>query len=134
MQFENKQLLEFLKQVEEELEQEIEIIAVGGTAMTLLELKTSTIDIDFNLNHEDKKLFKKALEKIHHGFKIDLYSDGLIFSQQLPDDYIIKAIPIKTNLNKIKLFALHPIDIVASKTGRLNERGLEDIEACIKKF
>jgi hypothetical protein len=34
-------------------------------------------------------------------------------------------------MDKIKLYALHPIDIVASKIGRLNDRDLQDIESCI---
>ncbi len=98
MPFENKQLLEFLEQVDKQLEKSIDIIAVGGTAMTLLKLKQSTIDIDFDFSRNDIIVFEKALQKIPHGFKIDLYTDGMIFSQQLPEDYRSKAIPVKTLL------------------------------------
>ncbi|MFH1751958.1 MAG: hypothetical protein ABH821_03420 [archaeon] len=114
MQIENKQLLDFLGEVDKELPRMVSITAVGGTAMTLLKLKTSTIDIDFNLNKEDNLIFRNALKIIQPGFKIDLFVDGLIFSQQLPDDYSQKTILIKTTLQKIKLSALHPIDIIAT--------------------
>ncbi|MDO8538612.1 MAG: DUF6036 family nucleotidyltransferase [archaeon] len=134
MHIENKQLLDFLEEIDKELDFRIELIAVGGTAMTLLNLKPSTIDVDFDLSFEHKKLFQSALKKIPHGFKLDLFSNGLIFSQQLPEDYKKKIIPIKAKFKNIELFALHPLDIVVSKIGRLNERDEEDIRDCIKKF
>lgn len=45
-----------------------------------------------------------------------------------------KRLPIKTGFKKLKLYALHPIDIVATKIGRLNERDIEDIKSCISKY
>ena len=37
-------------------------------------------------------------------------------------------------MNNIKLMTLHPVDIVVTKIGRLNDRDIEDIETCINKF
>lgn len=127
-------LIGLLEQVDKELNRRIDLVAVGGTAMTLLDLKPSTIDIDFDLTSEDSGELEKALNAIPHGFRIDIFMDGLIFSQQLPDGHLERSIPIKTGLRKIRLHALHPLDIVASKIGRLNERDLQDIEACIREF
>lgn len=135
MEIGKSKLLSFLREIDRHLSRKIRIIAVGGTAMTLLRLKTSTIDIDFEMESKDIKEFKKAEKMFPHGFKkIDIFSDGLIFSQQLPDDHIEMAIPIKQGFSKIYLFALHPIDIVATKIGRLNPRDKQDIESCIKKY
>lgn len=91
MPFEKENLMEFLKHVDKELEKEIKIIAVGGTAMTLLGLKSSTIDIDFDLSTDDAEELKKALKSIPHGFRVDIFKNGMIFSQQLPNDYSKKA-------------------------------------------
>jgi len=77
MLFEKNNLLEFLQLVDKELSRRIKIIAVGGTAMTLLCLKPSTIDIDFDLNREDAHELEKALLAVPHGFRIDMFSDGL---------------------------------------------------------
>jgi hypothetical protein len=111
------------------------ITAVGGTAMTLLDLKTSTIDIDFDFrNDKDRKGFKKTLEGIPHGFKIDSFVGGFIFSQQLPKDYFEKSIRIPHRFKNIRLYALHPLDIVLSKIGRLDERDREDIKSCIEEY
>jgi len=127
-------LLSLIKEIDAHLERKIDLYAVGGTAMTLLDLKASTKDIDFNLKPSDYKEFKNALAKTIHGYRIDIYSDGLIFTQQLPQDYEDKAIPIKSNFNKINLYSIHPVDIVVTKIGRLNERDFEDIKDCITKY
>lgn len=135
MPFENTQLFEFLQEIDSKLEKTIQITAVGGTAMTLLKLKTSTIDIDFEFPTTEEKLaFNQAEQALGHGFKIDQFVNGQIFSQQLPDDFRKKTIPIPVKLKHIKLFALHPLDIVVTKIGRLNERDEEDIADCIKKY
>lgn len=126
-------LLGFLRILDSELKKKIILIAAGGTAMALLKLKPSTRDIDFTLPKEDYEEFEKTLKKIPHGFKIDSWPDGYIFSQQLPADYLDKSIPIEFNAKNIELRALHPIDIIATKIGRLDERDIEDIKECIKQ-
>ena len=126
-------LLDFLKILDDELNEKITLIAVGGTAMTLLDLKPSTVDIDFTIPNEYKTAFDKALANVPHGFKIDTWTDGFVFSQILPDDYLEKSIEI-AKFKHILLKALHPIDIVVTKIGRLDDRDVQDIEACIKRF
>ncbi|MFH1588054.1 MAG: DUF6036 family nucleotidyltransferase [Candidatus Diapherotrites archaeon] len=134
-QIKKEGLLSLLKKVDEKLSKKITLTAVGGTALTLLNSKDSTKDIDFDLNKEDYQEFKKILEEIPHGFKIDLFEGGFIFSQQLPSDYEEKTIAIKEpEFNKIELKTLSPVDIVASKIGRLSTADEEDIKTTIKKF
>jgi len=45
MPLDKTHLLDFLGVVERELSRQITLVAAGGTAMTLLDLKPSTIDI-----------------------------------------------------------------------------------------
>jgi hypothetical protein len=128
-------LISFLGEVDSHLPRKIRIVAIGGTAMTLLGLKPSTIDIDFEMTSEDTAEFRKAERMFAHGIKkIDIFSDGLIFSQLLPDDHSENAIPVKIKFDRIGLFALHPLDIVVTKIGRLNERDKQDIESCIREY
>jgi hypothetical protein len=127
-------LIGLLEAVDAELRRKIMLVAAGGTAMTLLDLKPSTIDIDFTGPSDDIREFNLVQKKIAHGFKIDTWSDGAVFSQILPEDYLAKSIGISTKLRNIDLRVLHPMDIVVTKIGRLNERDLQDIEACIAKF
>jgi hypothetical protein len=124
-------LVEFLKVLDGELDDRITIVAAGGTAMTLLDVKTSTIDVDFTIPAKEKIIFENVLHITPHGFKIDMWPDGLVFSQQLPPDYLEKSIQILA-LDHIVLKALDPVDIVVSKAGRLDHKDIEDIESCIK--
>lgn len=121
-------LLEWLKRIDKRLEREITLIAVGGTAMTLLGLKPSTRDVDLCLRSADKGYFKKALDG---KFVVDIFVDGYIFSEQLPSDYAEKAKEL-LKLSKITLKALDPVDIVITKVARLNARDEDDIAAIAK--
>ena len=60
-------LFNFLKIIGSKLERQITLVAAGGTAMTLLELKNSTIDIDFTGPQSDIEEFNRIQESIPHG-------------------------------------------------------------------
>lgn len=123
-----------LEEADAVLGRRIVLVAAGGTALTLLNVKPSTIDIDFTGPAKDIDEFSEAERSIPHGYKVDKYKDGTVFTQILPDDYLLKSKKVPTSLKNIDLRALHPLDIVASKIGRLNTRDKQDIEMCIKKF
>jgi len=125
-------LFDFLSILNEDLSKKITLVAAGGTAMTLLDLKPSTIDIDFTIPGCDRLEFEQALKGNPPGYKIDRWTDGCIFCQTLPKDYLEKSIKIK-EFSRIVLRALQPVDIIVTKIGRLNARDMQDIEACIKK-
>lgn len=111
MPFDTTRLFEFLDVIDSELPVDVTLVAAGGTAMTLLELKPSTKDIDFLVPHNYRQ-FKETEQRIPHGYKIDAWPDGQVFSQQLPEDYLEKSLLITSNFTHITLKALHPIDIV----------------------
>lgn len=121
-------LLEWLSELGKNLDKRIILVAVGGTAMTLLGLKPTTRDIDFCIASKDEKEFKKALDK---KFIVHVFTDGYIFSEQLPSDYVSMSKSI-AKLKNIDLKALNPIDIIITKAARLNARDEEDIEALAK--
>ena len=133
MQLDSSALIEFLEEVDKELDRSITLVAVGGTAMTLLRVKASTVDVDFTLPGEDYDEFQKALRNTPHGFTVDCWKDGIVFSQMLPDDYLRRSKDIK-QMRRMRLKALNPVDIVVTKIGRLDGRDKEDIRACINKF
>lgn len=134
MSLDNTKLLNFLEEIDEELERRIIVVAVGGTAMTLLKAKPSTIDVDFTIPNEYFDDFEKAMKMIRPGFRVDLFRDGAVFVTILPEDYLKRSKPIKTKLKKIDLRVLHPVDIVVTKIARLDGRDEQDIQSCIEKF
>ena len=121
-------LIKWLHGIDARLKKKIVLVAVGGTAMTLLGLKSSTVDVDFSIASEDKTHFEEVLDK---KFKVDIFVEGYIFSEQLPEDYIEKSKDV-LELNKIRLKVLSPVDIVITKSARLNARDEEDIKAIAK--
>lgn len=125
----SKGLIEWLRGMDGKLQRKIIIVAVGGTAMTLLGIKPSTIDIDLCVSSSDKKMLEQALDR---KFRVDIFIDGFIFSEQLPDDYAEKSTGI-LELKNIMLKALSPVDIVITKCARLNARDEEDIKFIAKK-
>ncbi len=131
MPCDKKALFEFLEVINESLSKKITLVAAGGTAMTLLDLKPSTMDIDFTIPSSDLPEFEQALQNNPSGFKVDRWTDGYVFCQSLPNDYIRNSSQIR-EFSHISLRALHPIDIIATKVGRLNQRDIQDIENIIK--
>lgn len=129
----DEELLDLLNLYDEELDKQILVIAVGGTAMTLLKIKSSTKDIDFNIPYNDDfKEFTRVKNKIETDIKIDSWYSNLIFSEILPEDYIDLSIKYKTDFKNIDLRILNPIDIACSKISRLSDSDMSDIKSCIK--
>ena len=133
MLLDNTKLLDFLDELDNELEHEITIVAVGGTAMTLYNLKTSTIDVDFTIPAKYFSEFHRVLDLVPHGFRVDTWNNGMVFSK-IYQRTLEKSKPIQTKMKNMKLRILDPLDIIVTKIGRLNERDKEDIATCIKKF
>lgn len=134
MSLDNTKLLDFLDEIEKELTREIVVVAVGGTAMTLLKAKSSTIDVDFTIPDPYYDDFQIAMKIVQPGFQVDAYHHCMVFVTSLPEDYVKRSKIVKTNLKKIELRTLHPVDVIVTKIARLDERDEQDIESCMKKF
>ncbi len=135
VQLESRILLDFLGEIDKELDGSVTLVAVGGTALTLLGVKSSTVDVDFAFPADgDYVRFEGALKIVPHGFQVHCFHNGLIFSQGLPADYLQRSEPVKTKMKYINLRTLSPLDIVVTKIGRLDQRDKEDILSCINRF
>ena len=120
--------------MDKELFRKIAIVAVGGTAMTLVNAKPSTIDIDFTIPGENYDEFERAKRIVQPGFRVDVFRDGAVLVTNLFDDHLEKSKPIATNLKNIDLGALDPVDIIITKIARLDGRDWQDIELCMTNF
>lgn len=138
-------LTEIILEFDKYLPRKLDLIAVGGTALTLLGKKASTRDIDFCfLDKGSLHSFVSVAEKLGYkragpnrfigkGIAIDVYQNGYIFCVQLQNDYAKRAIKIK-EMQKIDLYCLMPMDILITKAARFNDRDKEDMLAIIQSF
>jgi len=141
----NLSSLENFLQLLADLDKEIELFAIGGTAMVLKNIKESTKDIDFltTLDYKEiKKLFTLAGLKEESSLKacniwyledirIDIFYDEFILGTPLPDDWKELSEHIK-DISKLKLYILNWYDIIITKIARSEIRDIEDIIEIIK--
>lgn len=128
-----------------DLNEPLELFAIGGTAMVLKKIKESTKDIDFLTTERYEKvrrLLKLAGLKEENSSKlcniwrlnemrIDIFYEGFILGINFPDDW--KKISQKVKeIGKIKLYILNWYDIIITKIARAEKRDIEDILAIIK--
>ncbi len=139
--------LDLFLQLLADLDTEIELFAIGGTAMILKNIKEATKDIDFMTTskyEEIKKLFNLAGLKeksksqicniwyLNETIRIDIFYGSFIMGTQFPDDWKSLSEHIK-NIGKIELYILNWYDIIITKIDRSEQRDIIDILDIIKK-
>jgi hypothetical protein len=128
-----------------DLNEPLELFAIGGTAMVFGGIKEATKDIDFltTESYENiKKLFNLAglKEEVSNkvcniwrlnNLRIDLFYRGFIMGVPFPADWKKMSEKIK-EIGKIKLYLLNWYDIIITKISRSETRDIEDILEIIK--
>lgn len=131
--------LEHFLQLIADLDEELELFAIGGTAMVLKGIKESTKDIDFltTAKYERiKDLFRLAGLKEEStsqlcniwylkDIRIDLFYCEFILGYSLPSDWKKLSEHLRT-IGKVKLFILNWYDIIITKIARSERRDIED--------
>ena len=148
--YDKEKLIQFLRDLDEILTNEhlsnpIDIITLGGSAMSLLGFRTKTKDMDFFYRGIDYETFSKAVEKLYGKYRekeIDFWEDGVmqvarkgtIISQQLPLDYYDISLEERIHFKNIRLKILNPVDIILTKMGRADDDDIKDMKFLIEKF
>lgn len=138
-----EELFELIGSISKFIEKEIKMYALGGTALTILNIKKSTRDVDINIesNSEYKyicKIFddlgfeKSGIRWIsQEGLAFDMFYGSNIIGTELLPDCIDKSKFIKS-FGNIKLFTLPLEDIIISKLARGDLRDFDDIKMILK--
>lgn len=135
-----QELFELLDSLSKYAEEKIKMYALGGTALTILGIKPSTLDIDINI-HSDKeyhyicKIFEQiGFKKIgairwltQEGLVFDLFTGSNFFGTQLLLDCLKKS-TFARSFGKIELYTLSFEDIIISKLARGDTRDFIDIK------
>jgi len=124
----------------------VRLVACGGTALTLQDLKDSTKDVDFLIPDQDEyKAVLRTIQKLHYrpasgngwakdgGFIFDLFRGKAVFQTELLNSPLDAGmhIPIR-EFKKISVSALNDFDLVISKMFRGTEVDVEDCARLIR--
>ena len=121
----------------------VRLVACGGTALTLQDLKESTKDVDFLVPDEDEyKAVLSTIKKLNYrqvtgsgwardgGFVFDLFPGKIVFKTELLDSPLDEGryIPIRT-FKKLLVGALNDHDLIISKMFRGTD---VDVDDCLR--
>lgn len=133
-------LFELLSSISKYVKKKIKMYAMGGTALTILSIKPSTLDIDIDIYPDkDYQYICKIFEQIgfkrkgtirwqtQEGLFFDLFTGSNILGTELLPDFLSKSRFIKT-FGNIELYTLSLEDIIISKLARGDPRDFLDIK------
>ena len=133
-----EKLILILQELDKKRDFPIVLVAIGGTALSLLDLKTITEDVDFVVESESLELKNFVTADI---FGLGYYAD-VFFNREIvgiihpPADYIKKGsiAEISSSLKNIRVVILSPIDIIITKLPRYVEKYQKDIQRILIKY
>lgn len=128
-----------------DLNEPLELFAIGGTAMVLKNIKEATKDIDFLTTESYEKirrlfslagLKEESSQKVCNIWRldktrIDIFYDGFIMGIPFPEDWKEKSEKIK-EIGNINLYILNWYDLIITKISRSEKRDIEDSIKIIK--
>ncbi len=140
----SKELRTFLNLLAD-LNEDLELFALGGTAMVLKGIKEATRDIDFitaEPYEKIKRLFIRAGLKEEQSGKacnawrlqetrIDIFYDGFILGVPFPQDWRQLSEKLQ-DIGSVHLFILNWYDIIITKIARSELRDIDDIIAILR--
>lgn len=140
-------LWDILESWEEYIPSRIRLVACGGTALTLQDIKESTRDVDFVVPDGDEydaliRTIKKLGYRPASGsgwaidgdpFIFDLFKGQRVFTTGLLDSPLEagRHIPLR-EIGKLQISALNDLDLVISKMFRADAIDVQDCSALIK--
>lgn len=140
-----KMLFQLLESLSQYADEKIQMYALGGTALTILGIKPSTLDIDINIDSEKQyKYLCKIFEQIgfkragvirwitQEGMAFDLFHGSNILGTDLLPD-CLEISKFAKSFGNIELYSLSLYDIIISKLARGDSRDFIDIKNILEK-
>ena len=139
------ELFTLLESISAFVEEKVQMYALGGTALTILGIKPSTLDIDINIDSPKQynyicTIFERiGFKRIgtirwltQEGLAFDLfYGSNILGTALMPD--CLKLSKFIKSFGNIGLYTLSPYDIIISKLARGDERDFNDIRNIMEK-
>lgn len=122
-------LLEYLRKVDGLADEPFTLVGIGGTSLALQDIKRATYDVDIMVakgTYESFVFLRRRVPDIRH---VDSFRPGRAVSVLFPPDYIESSMHCRSYRN-IELFALNVVDVIITKSARLEPKDFADIRAC----
>ena len=122
-------LLEYLRKVDGLAGEPFTLVGIGGTSLALQDIKQTTYDVDIMVakgTYESFVSLRRRVPDIRH---VDSFRSGKAVSVLFPPDYLESSIHCRSYHN-IELFALNVVDVIITKSARLEPKDFADIRAC----
>jgi hypothetical protein len=140
-----ERLFTLLESLSKFIDVKIKLYALGGTALTILRMKKSTLDVDLNIRSEKEyEYLCRIFEQIgftraggirwisQEGLAFDLFHGSNIMGTHLLSDCLEKSTFIKS-FGTLELYTLSLQDVIISKLARGDTRDFEDIKCIFDK-
>lgn len=114
---------------EEGQDRKIPLYAIGGTALTLLEEKDLSKDIDFILNSGDVPKFEaaRAILKRKYDIEIDYFKDGEVITYRFPKGFREDSIRLMGGIEGVEIYVPTLANIIVSKAIAGRRRDVGDV-------
>lgn len=140
-----EELFELLQSISKFVDRKIKMYALGGTALTILGIKPSTLDVDINIHSNVEytyicKIFEQiGFERVgsirwrtQEGLAFDLFHGSHILGTELLSD-CLRISKRSKSFGNIELYTLSLYDIIVSKLARGDTRDFNDIKSIFKR-
>lgn len=135
MLVDKSKLEEILKFVDQHLTKKAILVAIGGTALTLLDLKKASYDIDLMMENNDPVLKADITVLIYRaGAETQIQDKGVIIVHPLPPNYLNKYIfdkKLNSKFQNLSLYIMDPIDLIVTKIHRYDDKDVQDIASIL---
>lgn len=126
-------LYNFLKYLDTISDRERTIVAVGGSALGILEVKSETKDVDLGVFTKDVDIMDIALAYTRKNkVRVDVFVDGWFQPMHFPD-MLERALGVQSPFVNIKLYIMNPYDMILTKVCRWERKDINDIGALLEK-
>ncbi len=125
--------IDYLKTIDDLIDYKVTLVAIGGTALSLIDLKIETKDIDF-LYQSPQEEFEGLCRRVaaERAYDLDIFSAFEVSYMNIPDWVERSEIYEDVGFRNITLRIWNFYDIILTKIDRFYETDDTDIETILK--
>ena len=126
-------LLEFLTDLDNQLQKDIDLLVLGGNALIIYGCKYTTRDVDICVRGVDVDVYDWSMQwSKKNKVMVDVYIDGWFKNVRFPD-YLKRSTHIPNlGFKHINIYLMNIYDMVLTKVDRWSDRDRQDINSLLR--